>query len=99
MKILKKLTAWIAWILIIGGLGYMLYTYLINKSALIIMLNDPAFKTAMGILQKMLFGGLAVLAGLIFLVVSLRLAISVRKKEKQKKKEAEEAENTENTEE
>lgn len=96
MKILKKITSWIAWILIIGGLGVMLYTYLVNKSALVILVSDPAFRTAFEIIRKMLLCALAVFAGMVFLAVSLKLAISIRQKEKRAKIEAEkEAEESE----
>ncbi len=86
MRFLKKLSTWIALILIIGGAAVLLFTYMSNKSAIAIVMADPAVKALAGIFSRMAWCAGAIIAGLIFLSISFKIGAGIRSREKEKEK-------------
>ena len=84
MKILKKILNWLSLILLIGGAGLILVTYLTNKSFITYLtsqLNNAQFG---GALKKMMIGMVMIIVALIIFVLSLKLGSIIKKKDKER---------------
>ena len=87
MRVLKKILNWISLLLLLGGAGLILVTYITNKSFITYLsnqLNSAQFGVPM---RRMLIGiGLIVLALIIF-VLALKVGGRIRKQDKERKAE------------
>ena len=82
MKILKAIFSWLSLILILMGAGLIAVKYFTNRSLLAALLAEPMVKQSLGVIEVMLYGLAAVVLGLIFLVIAMRIGGSIRSKEK-----------------
>ncbi len=82
MKILKAIFSWLSLILILMGAGLIAVKYFTNRSLFAALLAEPMVKQSLGIIEVMLYGLAAVVLGLIFLVIAMRIGGSIRSKEK-----------------
>ena len=85
MKVIKQIFSWLATILIIGGLVVIGFTYITNKNLFAVLLSNSIVKGSFSVLKRMLFGALAVLAGMIALIISMKIGGVVRRKEREKR--------------
>ena len=86
MKVLKTIVSAIAAILILGGLIMFAVTVAYNHNTLQIIFSDPIVQASLNILTRLLYCIIAVLVGLIFLTIALRIGVSIRSKEREQKK-------------
>ena len=91
MRFLKKASMWIALILIAGGAAVLLFTYMSNKSAISIVMADPAVRALAGIFTRMAWCAAAIILGLIFLSISFKIGAGIRSREKEKERKELEA--------
>ena len=86
MKVLKSIVSTIAWILIIGGLLVFLVTVAYNHNTLQIIFSDPIVQASLTILVRLLYCVAAVLVGLVFMTIALRIGYNIRTKEREQRK-------------
>ncbi len=86
MKVLKTVFSAIAWVLILGGALVFLVTVAYNHSTLQIIFADPVVKASLVILVRLLYCIGAVLLGLVFLAIAMKISFSIRSKEREQKK-------------
>lgn len=82
MKVIKAIFSWLSLILILMGAGLIAVKYFTNRSLFVALLAEPMVKQSLGIIEVMLYGLAAVVLGLIFLAIAMRIGGSIRSKEK-----------------
>ena len=82
MKVLKAIFSWLSLILILMGAGLIAVKYFTNRSLFAALLAEPMVKQSLGVIEVMLYGLAAVVLGLIFLAIAMRIGGSIRSKEK-----------------
>ena len=83
MKIMKKIVSFLSLILLIGGMGLMLYTYLTNHTfvnKLTSLMTNADCKKGM---LYMLIGIICMIAAFLLFSLSVRLGSSIRRKERE----------------
>ena len=86
LKILKTIVSAIAWTLILGGVLVFLVTVAYNHNTLQIIFSDPIVQASLTILVRLLYCVGAILIGLIFLTIAVKIGFSIRSKEREQKK-------------
>ena len=85
MKLFKNLFSSLALILITGGVLVLGWEYFRNKQLFVVLLSNSIVKGSMRVLQTMGIALLAVILGLVFFVISLKIGSAVRRSEREKK--------------
>lgn len=83
MKIMKKIVSFLSLILLIGGMGLMLYTYLTNHTfvnKLTSLMTNADCKKGM---LYMLIGIICMIAAFLLFSLSVRMGSSIRRKERE----------------
>lgn len=85
MKFFRNIFYFLALVLIVGGGVTLAWQYFRNKALFQVLLSNSIVKGSIGVLQKMGIAVLAIFAGLILLIIGLKIAGAVRRNEKEKK--------------
>ena len=85
MKLFKNLFSSLALILVTGGTLVLAWEYFRNKQLFVVLLSNSIVKGSMRVLQTMGIALLAVILGLVFFVISLKIGSAVRRSEREKK--------------
>ena len=85
MKLFKNLFSSLALILITGGVLVLGWEYFRNKQLFVVLLSNSIVKGSMRVLQTMGIALLAVILGLVFFVISVKIGGAVRRNEREKK--------------
>ncbi len=83
MKIMKKIVSFLSLVLLIGGMGLMLYTYLTNHTfvnKLTSLMTNADCKKGM---LYMLIGIICMIAAFLLFSLSVRMGSSIRRKERE----------------
>jgi hypothetical protein len=83
MKIMKKIVSFLSLVLLIGGMGLMLYTYLTNHTfvnKLTSLMTNAECKKGM---LYMLIGIICMIAAFLLFSLSVRMGSSIRRKERE----------------
>ena len=84
MKIIKKIFGFLTLLFIIGGWLVFTFTYIRNRALLEVLVANSIVKGSMQVLKIMAYSVLAVIIGLIFFVIYLKIGSYVRKAEREK---------------
>ena len=97
MKLIRSLLRYAALILIIGGVAVMSVTYITKKEILTALVSNTIVKSSMSVIKTLGMCVGAVIAGLLLLLLSMKLSSSIRRIEREKTAElrAREKENKE----
>jgi ABC-type transport system involved in cytochrome bd biosynthesis fused ATPase/permease subunit len=85
MKLFKNLFSSLALILVTGGTLVLAWEYFRNKQLFVVLLSNSIVKGSMRVLQTMGIALLAVILGLVFFVISLKIGSAVRRSEREKR--------------
>ncbi|MBQ6479013.1 MAG: hypothetical protein IJI44_06565 [Erysipelotrichaceae bacterium] len=85
MKLLKNLFSSIALLLVTGGACVLAWQYFRNKQLFVVLLSNSIVKGSMRVLQTMGLAVIAIIVGLIFFVISLKIGGVVRRNEREKR--------------
>ncbi|MBR5755222.1 MAG: hypothetical protein IKX97_05330 [Erysipelotrichaceae bacterium] len=97
MKLIRSLLRYAALILIIGGVAVMSVTYITKKEILTALVSNTIVKSSMSVIKTLGMCVGAVIAGLLLLLLAMKLSSSIRRIEREKTAElrAREKENKE----
>ena len=85
MKAFRNLLRYLSLILIVGGAAVISVTYVMKKEILQALVNNTIVKSSMSVLRTFAYSFGAVMAGLILLLISMRISSAIRRTEREKR--------------
>ena len=92
MKVIRSFFRYAALILIVGGIAFMSVTYWTKKEILTALVSNTIVKSSMSVIKTLGMCVGAIILGLLFLLLSMRLSSSIRKAERERNAELREKE-------
>lgn len=90
MRILRTIFGFLSLTLVLGGSLTLFWQYFRNKQLFVVLMSNSIVKGSMSVLRNMLFAVIAIIVGLIFFSVYLKIAGWVRRNEREKQARLEE---------
>ena len=85
MKILKKIVGFLSLLLVLGGGAVIAWQYFRNAQLFEVLMNNSVVKGSLGVIEKMGYGLLGIIFGLLLFSVYLKIGSVVRRQEREKK--------------